>query len=325
MPVTMAIRAAVRDPRNRLCGGFGAGMEILKATIGEFLKDDCPRMAAALSYYTMFSLPALLILLMLITGVFVDPADVRGQLLQQMQTLIGPNAADQVQAVLENVNRPGSGGPVAVILGIGALLFAATGAFAQLQATLNRAWEVEPDPDRGDVRNFLMKRVLSFAMILGVALLLLVSLLAQTVLASFGETVAAILPEALSGIVLRLVSIGLSLIAATLLFGVIFLVVPDARVRWRDALRGAGATAVLFLLGNILLGLYFSRSAPGSAYGAAGSLALILVWIYYSSMIFFLGAELTQVLARRRGEEIRPSKGAVRVVTERKTIREDSP
>lgn len=299
-------------------------MEILKSTITEFIKDDCPRMAAALSYYTVFSLPALLIIVLLIAGVFVDPAQVQARILEQMQTLIGPEAAEQVAGIIENVERPGSGGALTVILSVGALLFASTAAFAQLQATLNRTWEVGPDPDRGDIRNFLMKRVLSFVMILGVAVLLLASLLAQTLLASVGAVVSAILPEVITGLGLRLVSLGLSLIAATMLFGVVFQVLPDARVQWRDASRGALATAVLFLLGNILLGIYFSRNPPGSAYGAAGSLALILIWIYYSSMTFFLGAELTQVLARRRGEGIRPSKGAVRIVIEQRTIREET-
>jgi membrane protein len=299
-------------------------MEILKTTIREFLDDDCPRMAAALSYYTVFSLPAILILVMLMAGVLVDPADLRGQVLRQMQLLIGPGAAEQVRVILQNANRPGAGGGVAVAVGVGAMLFAATGAFAQLQQALNRAWEVGPDPDRGGFRNFFMKRVLSFAMILGVTVLLVVSLLAQTILSAFGHLVATILPEAVSGIALRGLSIGLSLVAVALLFAAVFQVVPDARVPWRDAFRGAAATAVLFLGGNLLLGVYLSRSAPGTAFGAAGSLALILIWIYYSSMIFFLGAELTQVLSRRRGEEIRPSRGAVRVVTERRTIREKS-
>lgn len=295
-------------------------MDILKSTISEFLSDDCPRMAAALSYYTVFSLPALLILVMLVASIFADPAELRGQILHQLQTLIGRDAAEQTLTILENADRPGAGGGVALVLGLGALLFAATGVFSQLQATMNRVWEVEPDPQRGGVRNFLMKRVLSFAMILGVALLLLVSLLAQTILSSFGDLLTTLLPAALSGIALRVLSIGLSLVAATLLFGLVFLVVPDARVHWRDAWKGALTTAILFLIGNLLLGLYLSGGSRTAAYGAAGSLALILIWIYYSSMIFFLGAELTQVLARRRGEGIRPSRGAVRVVTERRTI-----
>lgn len=299
-------------------------MKILKSTVKEFLKDDCPRMAAALSYYTVFSLPALLILVMLIAGVFADPTDLQGRILSEMRTAIGPAAAEQVRAILRNANRPGSGGVLTVGLSVIALLFAATGAFAQLQAALNRAWEVGPDPDRGGVRNFLAKRALSFAMILGIALLLLISMLAQTVLTALGSFISSTLPAPWSGLLLQALSAVLSLVMATLLFGALFFVVPDARVPWRDAWKGAGATAVLILVGNLGLGVYLARSQPGSAFGAAGSLALILVWIYYSSMIFFLGAELTQVLARRRGETIRPSKGAVRVVLEQRTIREET-
>lgn len=300
-------------------------MEILKATVHEFLEDDCPRMAAALSYYTVFSLPALLIVVLLVAGLFADPADITGQLLTRMRQLIGPDAADQVRAILRNADRPGSGGVLTVTFTAAVLLFAATGAFAQLQATLNRAWEVAPDPNRGGVRNFLMKRALSFVMILGIAVLLLASLVTQAALSAFAAGLSGLLPDPWSGAALQASSAGLTFLLATLLFAALFFVVPDARVRWRDAWSGAAVTALLFLGGNLLLGLYLSRSEPGSAYGAAGSLALILIWIYYSSMIFFLGAELTQVLARRRGEAIRPSKGAVRVVTERRTIREEGP
>lgn len=299
-------------------------MGILKATIREFMRDDCPRMAAALSYYTVFSLPALLLIVLLVAGLFADPERLQGEILFRLNALIGPSAAEQVQAIIGNVERPGSGGALAVVVSIGALLFAATGAFAQLQGALNRAWEVEPDPDRGGVvRNFLMKRILSFGLILGISLVLLASLVAQTVITWFADVVAALLPDLVTGAALSLLSLGLSLIAATLLFGVIFHVVPDARVHWRDAWKGALATGTLFILGNVLLGFYLSRSSWTDAFGAAGSLVLILVWMYYSSMIFFFGAELTQVLARRRGEEIRPSRGAVRVVIERRTIRED--
>ncbi|MFW6330206.1 MAG: YihY/virulence factor BrkB family protein [Gemmatimonadota bacterium] len=298
-------------------------MEIFKDTVNEFLKDDCPRMAAALSYYTVFSLPGLLLLMLLVAGVFADPADLQGRLLSQIRALVGEGGVEQVRAILRNLNRPGGGHPLAAGGSIAVLLFAATGAFAQLQGALNRAWEVEPDPERGGmVRNFLMKRILSFLLILGAALLLLVSLLAQTVLTAFGDFVQALLPPAFSAVALRGLSIGLSLFAAILLFGALFHILPDARVHWRDAWRGAAATGLLFLVGNTLFGFYLSTSSPGSAYGAAGSLALLLVWIYYSSMIFFFGAELTQVLARRRGEGIRPSRGAVRVVLERRIVRD---
>lgn len=279
-------------------------MGILKATLKAFLDDDCPRMAAALSYYTVFSLPGLLILVMLIAGAFADPEQIRGRILTQMQTLIGPGAAEQVREILVNASRPGAGSPLMIGLSVGAILFAATGAFAQLQNTLNRAWGVEPDPERGSIRNFVTKRVLSFGMILAVAFLLLVSMLAQTLLASFDAFISAALPDPFSGVVLHALSLGLSLVVGTLLFGTIFEVVPDAKVEWRDAWVGAVVTAALFVLGNYGLGLYFSRGGVGSAFGAAGSLAVLLVWIYYSAMIFFFGAEFTQVWARSRGRTV---------------------
>lgn len=299
-------------------------MGILKDTIREFLHDDCARMAAALSYYTIFGMPALLMLVMLVAGVFADPEVLQGRILGQIELLIGPAAAEQVAEILRNPRRPGAGNPLVAGLSMAALLFAATGAFAQLQAALNRAWGVAPDPVRGDIRNFLMKRVLSFVMILGVALLLLLATVGNTLLTAFGSALDEVLPAALSAPGLRLLSLGLSLIGATLLFSLLFHVLPDARVEWKDAWAGAAATGALFVLGNILLGLYLSRSDPASAFGAAGSLALIMIWVYYSSIIFFLGAELTQVLARHRGAGIRPAPGAVRVVTERRTIREDA-
>ena len=299
-------------------------MKILKDTVSEFLRDDCPRMAAALSYYTIFSLPALLLLVMLMAGVFADPEEIRARLLEPISVLIGPDGAALIREILSNAERPGAGSPLAIAVGAAALLFAATGAFAQLQTTLNRIWQVEPDPERrGAVRSFVMKRILSFVMIIGVALLLLVSTVTSTAMAALGDAVRTLLPAAVTGAALTGLSLGLSLAVATALFGVVFQVVPDARVHWKDAWVGAAATGILFLLGNLLLGLYLGRSEPGSAFGAAGSLALILVWVYYSANIFFLGAELTQVIARRRGEEIRPARGAVRVVLDRQVIRGD--
>ena len=301
-------------------------MRILKDTVSEFLRDDCPRMAAALSYYTIFSLPALLLLVMLIAGLVLDPERMRAQMLGPIRVLIGASGAELIEEILANAERPGTGNPLVVLVGGGALLFAATGAFAQLQASLNIVWQVEPDPDRrGMVGGFVAKRILSFLMIVGVAVLLLASTLTSAFLAALGDVVRGLLPAALTGPALAGLGIGASLLVAILLFGTLFQVLPDARVHWRDAWVGATATGVLFLIGNLLLGLYLGRSSPVSAFGAAGSLALILVWVYYSSNIFFLGAELTQVLARRRGEEIRPARGAVRVIRERHVIREDAP
>lgn len=313
-------------PGNSPCTVAAERMGILKQTIGEFLRDDCPRMAAAISYYTVFSLPGLLLFVMLVAGFFADPEALRTRILEPVGVLVGADAADQIAEILANARAPGAGNPLAVVVGGAALLFAATGAFAQLQAALNRVWQVEPDPERsGAVRSFFAKRVLSFFMIVGVALLLLASMLASTLLTAIGDVVRATLPAAFASPALQAVSFGLSLLVASGLFGVLFQVLPDARVHWTDALVGAAATGVLFMLGNLLLGLYLANSSPASAFGAAGSLALILVWLYYSASIFLLGAELTQVIARRRGHGIRPARGAVRVVLERNIIREDRP
>ena len=288
-------------------------LELVKQTFREFLDDDAPRMAAALSYYTVFALPPLLVLLITLLGAVFEPAEVERTLQGQVQGTIGPDAADAIQTMIENASRPGAGGLLATLLSVAALLFGATGAFAQLQKALNTAWEVEPDPESGGVRGFITKRVLSLGMILAVGFLLLVFLVVSAVLAALGEALAGFLPDALSGAVLQGLNAAISLAVITLLFAAIFKVLPDAVIGWRDVWVGAAVTALLFVAGKFALGFYIGRSDPGSAYGAAGSLAVILVWIYFSSMIVLLGAEFTQVWARRKGRRIQPEEGAVRV------------
>lgn len=296
---------------------------MLKRTAKDFGDDDCPRMAAALSYYTVFSLPPLLLILLMVVGLFVDPAGVRDTLSAEVGATLGADAADQIGAMIENASRPDTGGPLVWILGLAGLLFGATGALAQLQGALNRAWEVEPDPERGGWKLMLRKRLLSLGMILTLAFLMLVSLVLSALLGAVGGTVAEWLPGGLSGAFLQALNTGLSLVAAAVLFAAIFKVLPDARVAWRDVWVGAAGTAVLFVAGKFLLGLWFARSDPGQAFGAAGALALILVWVYYSAMIFFLGAEFTQVWASERGRGIRPEEGAVRVIEEKRHVRPD--
>lgn len=285
-------------------------LAMLKETVREFLGDDCMRLAAALSYYTIFSLPALLILILMTTSVFMDPQDMQGRIGQQMRSLIGPDGADQIQTMIEYANRPDTGGPLAAIIGIGALLFGATGAFIQLQTALNKAWDVKPDPAAGGVKTFIVKRFFSLAMILGIAFLLLVSLVISALLVAFGDVVAGFLPG-VSDVLLQLLQHAVSLALIATLFAAMFKVLPDADIAWRDVWVGAVVTALLFVVGKFLIGLYLGNSEPGTAYGAAGSLAVLLVWIYYSAMILFFGAEFTQVWASRRGGGVHPSKGAV--------------
>ncbi len=283
-------------------------------TINDFIAAGCPQMAAALSYYTLFSLPPLLILLILFIEPFLDPDTVTRIMQQQIGGLLGPEGATQIETMLRNVSRPGEGGPLATGLSLAVFAFGGTVAFAQLQFSLNTAWQVGPDPTRGDIKNFVLKRVLSFAMILAIGFLLLVSLVLSALLTAFGDVLAALAPEAVSVAVLEAINSLIAFTVITLLFTATFKLLPDAIVAWRDALLGGVVTALLFNLGRFLIGLYLGQSDPGSVYGAAGSLAVVLVWIYYSSMIVLLGAEFTQVWARYRGSPIIPEPGAVRII-----------
>ena len=304
-----------------MASALKGAFHLVREAVHDFVEDGCPTMAASLSYYTVLSLPPVLVLVLLILGAVMDPEDVRGALEEQIRTVMGPVGADEVRKVIRNAERPGAGRPLASLLGIGALVFGATGAFAQLQAALNRAWEVEPDPAQGGIRNFVRKRLLSFGMILAIGFLLLVSLLLSAALSAVGGLVAGRM-AGFSGTFLQLMNSVVSFLVITLLFAAIYKILPDARIAWRDTWVGAAATTLLFVLGKYFLGLYLGRSSPGDAYGAAGSLAVLLVWIYYSSMILLFGAELTQRWAESHGTAIVPEKGAVRVVEVKRRVRE---
>lgn len=295
-------------------------VQLLKQTFNGFSEDDCPTMAAALSYYTVFSLPPLLVLLLTILGAVLDPGDIQGTIEAQMRDAMGPAGADQVHTILANADRPGAGGLVPTILSVVALLLGATGVFGQLQAALNKAWGVAPDPEKGGIKAMLLKRVFGIGMVLGLAFILLVSLVVSATLSAFGEQLGRFLPSGLSAPVLEAINFAGSLAVISLLFAAIFKVLPDAEIAWRDVAVGAVVTALLFVAGKFALGLYLGRSNPGEAFGAAGALALMLVWIYYSSMIVLLGAEFTQAWADRRGSGIVPEKGAVRVVRETRRL-----
>ncbi len=297
-------------------------LALLRDSGKSFIDDDCPTQAAALSYYTIFSLPPLLLLILMILGAVVSPQEIQGQLETQIGGLMGPSATEQIRTILQQAHEPGTGGLLPTVLSVGALILGATGAFGQLQAALNRAWAVAPDPQSGGIKALLMKRVFSFGMILSVAFLLLVSLVLSAALTAFGSALAAVLPEGLSATLLQVVNQVISFAVIGGLFAAIFKVLPDARVTWRDVWVGAAATALLFVIGKFLIGLYLGRSNPGEAFGAAGSMAVMLVWIYYSSMIILFGAEFTRAWADGRGSGIAPEKGAVRVVQETKLVRD---
>lgn len=296
-------------------------LRFLWDTGNEFFNDRCPSMAASLSYYTFFSLPPLLILLLLLAGTLADPEDIQGAILRQIRDLVGPGGAEQVKVILAQAKRPGAGKPVATLLGLAALLFGATTAFGELQNALNRAWRVEPDPALGVLRNLLVKRVFSFGMLLVLVFLLLVSLALSALLVAFGDVLLSPLPDGIGKTLLQVLNTVITFAAITVLFAAMYKVIPDAEVAWSDVRWGALGSALFFVLGKLLLGLYLGSTDPGKAYGAAGSLAVILIWVYYSSMILLFGAEFTRVWAERYGTGIQPSEGAVQVVEEWRRVR----
>jgi membrane protein len=292
-------------------------LHLLKDTVYKFLGDNCPQQAAALAFYTFFSLPPLLFLLLTVLSVVLDPAVAADRIQAEMVGLIGHAAADQVSTMLEAVQDAELAGGIGAVVGIGALLFGATGAFAQLQASLNHVFRVQPDPSRGDIRNFLVKRVLSFAMVLTLAFLLLVSLVLSAALTAFGTVIGAALPEGVSQTLLLGVQSLIDFGVTATLFALMYRIVPDAQLAWRDVAIGALATAVLFVAGKFGIGYYLGRADPGTAYGAAGSLALVMIWVYYSAMVILGGAVFTWVWAERRGSGVRPEPGAVAVRIEK--------
>lgn len=300
----------------------GGLLGVVKRAVRDFLDDDCMSAAAALSYYTVFSLPAVLVLLLLVLGAVMDPEDVRGGLERQLQALMGPSAGSSVRTILSEAEQP-TGGLIPTLLGAGALLFGATGALLQLQQALNRAWEVEAKG--GGIKAFLGKRVFSLGLLMAIAFFLLVSLAVSAALSAMGDRIAGFLPEGMSSAVLFIINVVIALTVIGLLFAVMFKVLPDAEIAWRDVWVGAGVTALLFMVGKFLIGLYLGKSNPGEAYGAAGSLAVLLLWIYYSSIIVLLGAEFTQAWAAARGKGIEPEDGAVRVRREKREVASTEP
>ena len=293
-----------------------SNLGLLKHTALDFWNDDCPRMAAALSYYTIFSLPPLLILIVAIAGWIWDPEQIREAIEGHMGSLIGPEAATQVRTMIGHAESQDSQSIWTKIIGVAALIFGATGAFIQMQSALNDAWKVEPDPSQGGVRNFIVKRVFSFGLILFIAFMLLISLALTTGISALGERVGGGLPETLMHILTFIVTFAI----ITALFAAMFKVMPDATIAWRDVWVGAFVTGLLFVGGKYALAFYLGRSDPGSAVGAAGSLALILVWVYYATMILLFGAEFTEAWATERGSGITAEEGATRVVEEKKKV-----
>lgn len=285
---------------------------LFQETFSEYSKDKVPRLAAALSYYTIFSIAPLLIIVIAVAGAVFGEEAARGAIAVQLQGLVGESGATVIQNAIESASKPKQG-TIASLISIGILFFAATGLFAELQDSLNTIWEVQPKPGRA-VKTIVRQRFLSFAMVLGIGFLLLVSLVMSTILSALVGYFSNALPGA--DFVWRIVNFIVGFIVTTILFGLIFKILPDVKITWSDVLIGAGITALLFSFGRFLLGEYLGRSSFGSTYGAAGSIVVILVWVNYAAQILFVGAEFTQVYARRFGSQIVPDKHAMPITEE---------
>lgn len=282
---------------------FGA---LLSETFNEWLEDKAQRLGAALAYYAAFSIAPLLVLLVSVAGYFYKE-DTLSHVQSQIALMAGSNAAEAIVATMRGVNNT-AGGVAPTILSIVTLLLGATGMFGQLQDAMNTIWGVTPKPRRfwADI---LRTRLLAFMMVVAICFLLLVSLAMTTALAVVSKYFQELLP--FTAALWPLVDIGVSFVLTTLLFAAIFKILPDVDIAWTDVWLGAAATAVLFAVGKYGIGLYLGRSSFESAYGAAGSLLVLLVWVYYSSQILFFGAELTWVYAKHYHRRLRPARGAV--------------
>jgi membrane protein len=286
---------------------------ILKQTFQEWNEDKATRLSAALAYYSIFSLAPLLVIAISVAGFLFGEEAARGQIQEQLQNVLGAETAAFVQTMVANARESG-GGIWATILSVALLLFGATGVFNQLKDALNTIWQIKPE-GRG-VKGMLLNRLLALGMVLVIGFLLLASMVLTTVLrAATGYLDAAMPVPAFFWQALNLL---VSLAIITVLFAAIFRILPDAEIPWNDIWLGAAVTAVLFVLGEWLLSFYLRSKAGSSALGAAGSLIVILIWVYYSAMILFFGAEFTQVYIRRGGRIIRPTDHAekVRMVAE---------
>jgi membrane protein len=270
--------------------------EFARELFSEWSGDDALSLGAALSYYTIFSIAPLLVLVIAIAGLVFGRAAAQGQIVGQIQDTMGPAGAQMIEGMIARASKPASG-VVATIVSLVTMGFGASGVFGQLQSSLNKIWSAEKR--RGGIRGQVSRRVTAFGMILGIGLLLFLSLAASAALSGLHDILGERFP--ILAQVLPVANFALSFAVITALFAMIFKVLPDARIEWRDVWLGAAVTALLFTIGKALIGLYLGRAGVTSVYGAAGSLVLVLLWIYYSSQLLFLGAEFTEVYSRRYG------------------------
>lgn len=284
---------------------------LLKDTGSAFLEDNCIKLSAALSYYTIFSIGPLLLLVISLSGLIYDRADVQQRLYTQMSGLLGAPAADQIISIITNVQHM-DGGIIGTIVGGAILLIGATGIFTEIQDSINYIWSLRAKPKRGFLK-LLINRLLSFSLIISLGFLLLVSLVINTLMDMLNERLTRYFPHT-TYYLFYAINLVVIFCFITVLFSIIFKVLPDGKIKWKDALIGASFTSFFFMLGKAGIGLYLGNSQLGVTYGAAASVIIILTWVYYTSIILYFGAEFTKMYALEYGGGIVPNNTAVFII-----------
>lgn len=281
---------------------------LLKESFKHFSEDKVPKLGASLAYFTLFSIGPLLLVIIFIAGLLFGRQAIEGSLHNQLQSVIGEGAAHQLQQIITSAAKSNEG-IIAAVIGIIALVLGATSIFGEMQDSINMMWHVKPKPKQG-WRLMVKNRLVSFGIVASISFLLLVSLAAAAIMESLGKSLEKIIPG-VSTLVFYVMSQAFTLLIAAVLFAAIFKTLPAAVIKWGDVWPGAIATALLFMVGRFAISLYISRSNFGSTYGVAGSLVILMVWIYYSSLIFYFGAEITRTYATSFGSGIRPNEYAI--------------
>lgn len=286
---------------------------LLKTTFDEFMEDNAIKLSASLSYYTIFALPPLMIIIITLCGFFFGKDAVSGQLYGQINGLVGSDAAIQIQNAIKNVELSESNVFATVFGGI-MLLIGASGVFAEIQSSINFIWGLRAKPNKG-IKKFIQNRLMSFSMIASVGFLLLVSLLVNSLMDVLSGRLKLYFPES-TVYLFYVLNILIVFLIITLLFAIIFKTLPDGNIKWKDALIGASSTSVLFMIGKFAIGFYLGSSTVATVYGAAGSIIIILLWVYYSAIILYFGAEYTKVYAKAFGGSISPNEYSVEIQKE---------
>jgi membrane protein len=296
-------------------GWFKRTGQLLVTTFNSFMNDKALKMSASLAYYTVFSMAPLIIMLISLAGLIYGKDAIEGKVFEEINGFVGNDAALQIQQIISKISQSGDS-LFAVIIGAVTLFLGATGVFIEIQDSLNQIWRVKAKPKKG-WKKMIINRILSFSMILGLGFLLIVSLIINGVVLALSNKLNHYFPD-ITIVLVNAFNITLTFIIISVLFGIIFKFLPDVKIGWKDVRAGAIFTAILFMIGRFVIGLYIEKVGPGSAYGAAGSLIIILVWVYYTAAILYFGAEFTQVYAECYGGKIEPAEYAVHVVqTER--------